>query len=101
MVVIRDINTTPEPGDTRRQRRGYSVVATGGDRDRVIPPPQGVHRLGKSDSILLGAGRIAALEFQINLTKPDLTLDIARSHQGGIADLGIEYVLIRLQALLK
>ena len=83
------------------QRDSDAVVAAGRHRESLETSAQGVIGLCEGDAVLLGAGGIGALELQVDLTQPDLALDVSRAGERGVADLALGDVLEGLEALLQ
>ena len=46
-------------------------------------------------------GRVAAVELEVELPQTGLALDVARAGEVGVADLGVDDVLVGLEALVE
>ncbi len=101
LIGDRDDDDGAQAGQSGRFRHRRAVVAAGRHRDGVEAAAQGVHHLGEGDAVLLGAGGIAALELQVELPQPALSLEVSRSRQRGVSHLGLEDVLEGRQSLLQ
>ena len=98
VAVDRDVDHAAESGDRGRQGHRRTVVSAGRHVTASKPRRSGVHGLGEGDPVLLGPGRVAAVELQVDLAEADLPLQVSGSTEARVTHVGVEDVLEGLES---